>query len=43
MSYFIDVEPSLVLNSVNFIPEKLMDNGFVFKYEKLEDALKELR
>lgn len=42
MSYLIDIEPSLVLTSVNFSPRKLLLNGFKFKYEKLEDALKEL-
>ena len=42
MSSIIDIEPSLVLNSVNFIPRKLLDNGFKFQYEKLEDAFKDL-
>jgi uncharacterized protein (TIGR01777 family) len=42
MSNIIDIEPSLVLNSVNFIPNKLLGNGFKFKFEKLEDALKDL-
>jgi len=41
-SNIIDIEPSLVLNSVNFIPRKLLDSGFKFKYEKLEEAFKEL-
>ncbi|MDB4533538.1 TIGR01777 family oxidoreductase [Vicingaceae bacterium] len=43
MSNVVDIEPSLVLNSVNFIPRKLVDNGFKFKYDKLEDALNALK
>lgn len=42
MSNFINIEPSLVLNSVNFIPKELVQKGFKFRYEKLEDALKDL-
>ncbi len=42
MSGVIDIEPSLLLNGVNFIPKKLTDSGFKFNYEKLEDALKDL-
>jgi uncharacterized protein (TIGR01777 family) len=42
-SSLIDIEPSLILNSVNFIPKKLLDAGFKFKFEKLEAALKDLR
>ena len=42
MSQLINIEPSLMLNSVHFIPRKLMDNDFKFNYEKLEDALKYL-
>jgi NAD dependent epimerase/dehydratase family enzyme len=41
-SQIIDIEPALLLNSVNFTPQKLIDKGFKFKFEKLEDALKEL-
>jgi uncharacterized protein (TIGR01777 family) len=42
-SNIIDIESSLVLASVNFIPRKLVDNGFAFNYEKLEDAFKDLK
>ena len=42
-SNFIDIEPSLVLNSVNFTPQKLLDNGFMFSYEKLEEAFEDLK
>ncbi len=38
-SYFMGTEPSLLLDSVNFIPQKLNDKGFVFEYDKLKDAL----
>ena len=41
-SCVIDIEPSLVLDNVNFIPKRLLDSGFQFKYEKLEDAFKDL-
>mgnify|MGYP001464778844 CR=1 FL=1 len=43
VSNIIDIEPSLVLDSVNFIPRKLLDNGFTFKFEKLEDTFKDLK
>jgi NAD dependent epimerase/dehydratase family enzyme len=42
-SMLTDIEPSLLLNSVNFIPRKLLDAGFKFKYQKIEDAFKDLR
>ena len=38
-SYFMGTEPSLLLDSVNFIPQKLNDKGFDFEYDKLKDAL----
>jgi uncharacterized protein (TIGR01777 family) len=41
-SQIIDIEPALLLNSVNFTPQKLIDKGFKFKFEHLKDALKEL-
>lgn len=41
-SRFIGVEPSLLLDSVNFIPKNLNDNGFKFNHENLEDALTDL-
>ncbi|MGB0888301.1 MAG: TIGR01777 family oxidoreductase [Vicingaceae bacterium] len=43
MSRFIDIEPSLVLNSVNFIPKKLIDSGFEFKFNQLDKALENLK
>ena len=42
MSSIINIEPSLVLNGVHFVPRKLIDYGFKFKFEKLESALKEI-
>lgn len=41
-SYFIDTEPSLLLNSVNFIPKKLLDAGFQFQFDSIDDALNDL-
>lgn len=41
-AFFLDTEPSLLLNSVNFIPQKLVDKGFIFKYANLEQALQQL-
>ncbi|MDF1672586.1 MAG: TIGR01777 family oxidoreductase, partial [Vicingaceae bacterium] len=35
-------EPSLLLDSVNFIPKKLNDKGFKFNYEHLDEALSDL-
>jgi uncharacterized protein (TIGR01777 family) len=35
----IGTETELVLKSRNVIPEKLLDNGFKFKYIKIEDAI----
>lgn len=35
----IGTEPELVLKSRNVIPKRLIDNGFEFKYGKLQDAL----
>lgn len=43
MSNFIDIEPSLVLDSVNFIPKNLIINGFAFKFNMLEKALEDLK
>ncbi|OAQ39924.1 epimerase [Pedobacter psychrophilus] len=38
----IGTEPELVLKSRNVIPDKLIKNGFVFKFESLDKALKNL-
>ncbi|MDO6853396.1 hypothetical protein JM80_0008 [Cellulophaga sp. RHA_52] len=40
--FIIGTEPSLILNSMNVYPEKLLKNGFKFKYATLEAALKNL-
>lgn len=42
-SRFIGVEPTLLLDSVNFIPQKLNDNGFKFNYDRLNNALEDLK
>jgi hypothetical protein len=42
-SRFIGVEPTLLLDSVNFIPQKLNDNGFKFNYDQLNIALEDLK
>jgi len=39
---FINTEASLLLNPVRYCPEKLINNGFKFKYATCESALKEL-
>lgn len=41
-SIFLQTEPSLLLDSVNFIPEKLNENGFHFKYDQLSLAINNL-
>ncbi|MCO6499491.1 MAG: TIGR01777 family oxidoreductase [Vicingus serpentipes] len=41
-SFFLRKEPSLLLNSVNFIPKKLTEAGFTFKYNNIESALTQL-
>jgi uncharacterized protein len=38
----IKTETELVLKSRWVVPERLMNEGFVFKYEKIEDALTEI-
>ncbi|WKB80255.1 TIGR01777 family oxidoreductase [Cellulophaga lytica] len=40
--FIIGTEPSLILNSMDVYPEKLIKNGFKFKYATLEMALKNL-
>jgi len=42
-SRFIGTEPSLLLDSVNFIPEKLNENGFKFKFTDIDEALRDLK
>lgn len=41
-AFFIGTESSLLLNSVNFKPEKLIESGYQFKYPNLMDALRQL-
>ncbi len=41
-SSVLGTEPSLLLDSVNFIPKKLNDKGFKFNYEHLDEALTDL-
>ncbi|WBU88275.1 TIGR01777 family oxidoreductase [Cellulophaga omnivescoria] len=40
--FIIGTEPSLILNSMDVYPDKLIKNGFKFKYATLEMALKNL-
>lgn len=42
-SNFVDIEPALVLNSVNFISQKLLESGFKFNYENIEEAFENLK
>lgn len=39
---FLNTEPSLLLDSVNFIPKKLLDNNFTFNYPTITEAFKKL-
>jgi len=41
-TFFLRKEPSLLLESVNFIPKKLLKSGFEFNYENLESAIEDL-
>lgn len=41
-SYFLQTEPSLLLNSVNFIPERLIKEGFKFKFPSINKAFEDL-
>lgn len=41
-SVFMQSEPGLVLNSVHVLPQKLLDNGFHFKFAQAEDAIASL-
>lgn len=41
-SFFIRTEAELVLKSRNVIPKRLLENGFKFKFDTLEKALKNL-
>ena len=40
--YINKVEPELILDSVNIYPKKLIDHGFVFEFNTIEKALKEI-
>lgn len=42
-SRFIGTEPSLLLDSVNFIPKKLIKSGFKFKFTDINNALEDLK
>ena len=42
-TFFLRKEPSLILNSVNFIPKKLLENGFQFKFTNIDEALNDLK
>jgi uncharacterized protein len=41
-AFIINTETELILKSRNVIPGVLLDNGFVFKYPRLEQALEDL-
>lgn len=41
-AFLIGTEPELVLKSRNVVPKKLLDNGFQFEYNTLENAFKNL-
>jgi len=40
--YINKVEPKLILDSLNVYPKKLIDYGFVFEFNTIEKALKEI-
>jgi len=40
--YLNKVEPELILDSVNIYPKKLIDHGFIFEYNTIEKALKDI-
>lgn len=41
-SFIIGTEADLILNSMNVYPKKLIENGFVFKYPSIKNALEEI-
>jgi uncharacterized protein len=41
-AFFIRTEPELVLKSRNVYPKRLLDEGFVFQYQDLEQAMEDL-
>ena len=41
-SFIIRTQPELVLKSRNVIPKRLLDNGFKFKFEDIDEAFKDL-
>ncbi len=41
-AFLIGTEPELVLKSRNVVPKKLLDNGFQFEYNTLENTFKNL-
>ncbi|MDP5200817.1 TIGR01777 family oxidoreductase [Flavobacterium sp. DG2-3] len=41
-SFFIRTETELVLKSRNVVPKRLLDSGFMFKYENIDEAFRDL-
>jgi uncharacterized protein (TIGR01777 family) len=41
-SFFIRTEAELVLKSRNVIPKRLLENGFIFKFENIDNAFENL-
>jgi NAD dependent epimerase/dehydratase family enzyme len=41
-AFFLGTETELVTKSRNVIPEKLLKNGYTFKYKNIQTALKDL-
>lgn len=41
-AFFIRTQPELVLKSRNVIPKKLLENGFEFEFDNVDDAFKDL-
>lgn len=41
-SFFIRTETELVLKSRNVVPKRLLENGFTFKFDNIDNALKNL-
>jgi uncharacterized protein (TIGR01777 family) len=41
-AWFMGTEKELVLKSMNVVPKRLTENGFIFKYSTMEQALQDL-
>lgn len=41
-AFFINTEPSLVLDGMNVVPKVLLDSGFTFRYSTIEEAFENL-